>query len=139
MSKPHKGLFAALEDAGMIEYGAVIEAGFVRETIGLEYPDVATKKEFDHLALAELAAIDYVRNILLGRGMYLSQHKDGYRILLPSENARQVELYVSSADKKLNRALKLARNTPVKPARRHDASQIEARILMKKLGARAAA
>lgn len=139
MSNQHRDLFARLEAAGLLEYGSVIPAELIRGALGLHYPEVATKKEFDRLALAELAGVDYVRNILLGRGMYLAQHKEGYRILLPSENARQVELYVSSADKKLNRALKLTRNTPALDHRSINSAQVEARILMKKMGARQAA
>jgi hypothetical protein len=44
--------------------------------------------------------------------MYLSAENGAYRILLPSENTYQIELYMRSADKKLSRALKLSRNTP---------------------------
>ena len=133
----HKGkeLLASLEEMGLIEYGSVIHANLVRKVLGIEYPDVASKKVFDALSLAELAGVDYVRNVLLGRGMYLCQHLGNYRILLPSENAKQVELYVSSADKKLNRALKLTRNTPQIDVV-CKSNQTEARIIMKKLGAR---
>lgn len=133
-----KDLFAELEKIGLIEYGAVIPSHFVREILGIKYPEVGTKKQFDNLALIELSAIDYVRNVLLGRGMYLSQNNGDYRILLPSENAKQVELYISSADKKLNRALKLTRNTP-KTDMMMPHTQTEARIMMKKLGARRSA
>lgn len=133
----HKGkeLLAELEKLGLIEYGSFIEANLVRKILNIEYPEVASKKVFDTLSLQELAGVDYVRNILLGRGMYLCQHLGNYKILLPSENAKQVELYVSSADKKLNRALKLTRNTPQTDVV-CKSNQTEARIIMKKLGAR---
>jgi hypothetical protein len=135
-NEQYKELYQMLDSMDLIEYGSVIEGQIIRKFLGIEYPAVASKKEFDQLSLAELAAIDYVRNILLGQGMYLSQQNGDYRILLPSENVRQVELYISSADKKLNRALKLSRNSPRSPNKPND--QTEARILMKKDGMRRA-
>lgn len=110
MSK--QDLLEVLKNAGLLEYGSVIQASLVRETIGIVYPDVAHKEEFDTLALAELSAVDYVRNHLLNDGKYLAQHRGDYRILLPSQNARQTENYMRSADNKLKRAIKLSRNTP---------------------------
>jgi hypothetical protein len=47
----------------------------------------------------------------------------------------QVESYVSQADKKLSRALKLSRNTP-RPADNAQADQQEARVLMRQEGIR---
>ncbi len=120
-----------LDKSGLLEYGAVIPAGYVRETLGIVYPDVATKREFDSIALCELSAVDYVRNVLLGRGMYLTYNNGSYRILLPSENAKQVELYISSADKKLSRALKLSKNSPKLADHAGNTDQINTRIVMK--------
>ena len=131
MSK-YSDLMDALETNGMIEFGRVIPGKFIREVLGIEYPEIAPKKVYDELALAELGATDYIRSALLNRGMYLAQYRGDYRILLPSENARQVECYMSSADKKLSRALKLTRNTPRTDLTMPD--QTEARIIMKKLG-----
>ena len=135
-NESHKNLYTWLYENGRIEYGTVIKGDDIRTFLEISYPPVATKKEFDQLSLIELGAVDYVRNILLGQGMYLAQQNGDYRILLPSENTRQVELYVSSADKKLNRALKLSRNTPRPPG--HTNCQMESRILMKKDGMRRA-
>jgi len=129
----HRDLFQALKDQGLLEYGSVIETSFIHEVLGIEVPTMAPKATYDQLALQELAAIDYVRNILIGQGKYLTSTPAGYRILLPSENAAQVELYIHSADKKLNRALKLSRNTPQQAAN-HNPDQTEARILMKQQG-----
>jgi hypothetical protein len=70
------------------------------------------KQIINSLALEELKLTDYIRNILINRGMYLSNTKGAYNILLPSENYKQVQLYMASADKKLNRAIKLSKNTP---------------------------
>jgi hypothetical protein len=129
----HRALYDALEDEGLLEYGSIIPSAMVHRVLGLEVPAIGTKAQFDRLSLIELAAMDYVRGILLNSGKYLTGTPSGYRILLPSENAAQVEQYISSADKKLNRALKLCRNTPTTDEGMPD--QIEARILMKQSGA----
>ena len=132
----YRELLNALDAQGLIEYGSVIPGHIIRDALGIVYPSVGTKKEFDRLALSELTAIDYFRNVLLGRGMYLTQVGPDYRILLPSENAHQVERYIASADKKLVRALKLTRNTARVDTARPD--QTEARIVMKRAGVRQA-
>lgn len=129
----HRDLYDYLKAEGLLEYGSVIPSSIVHEFLGLEVPAIGTKAQFDRLSLLELAAVDYVRNILLNSGKYLTGTPSGYRILLPSENAAQVEQYISSADKKLIRALKLCRNTPTTDGAAPD--QIEARILMKQSGA----
>ena len=107
-----KEMYATLKREGMLEYGSIILSEQVRRIAGIVEPDTGTKKEFQDVALRELAITDYVRNILLGEGKYLKGTPAGYRILLPSENSKQVELYMGSADSKLRRALKLARNSP---------------------------
>jgi hypothetical protein len=124
-----RDLFDELTQRGLTAYGSVIPSEIVHTALGIEVPQVGTKAVFDKLALTELAAIDYVRNVLLGQGKYITSVPSGYRVLLPSENAKQVELYVSSADKKLNRALKLHRNTPKETAGISD--QTEVRIALK--------
>ena len=107
-----KELLAALRGRGLLEYGSVIKGEEVRDILGIEYPEVGTKKDFDEVALAELGAVDYVRNILLGEGKFIASYQGDYRILLPSENKRQVDAYMQQADRKLRRAHKLSRNTP---------------------------
>ena len=107
-----KELLTALRGRGLLEYGSVIKGEEVRDILGIEYPEVGTKKDFDEVALAELGAVDYVRNILLGEGKFIASHQGDYRILLPSENKRQVDAYMQQADRKLRRAHKLSRNTP---------------------------
>ena len=128
-------LLADLESGNFIDYGVFIPAEFVRDCLDLEYPETATKKEFDQLALREMAAVDYVRNVLLGRGMYIRGVEGGYRILSVSENFEQVDLYMTSADRKLVRSLKLLRNTPREAGRHHD--QAEVRAEMKRESVRA--
>lgn len=130
----HRSLLNVLQSNGLTEYGSHIPGDLVRSTIGLEYPDVGTKAEFDKLALAELAAVDYCRNVLLGQGKYLAGVNGDYRILLPSENSRQVEQYMKSADQKLVRALKLSRNSPAGVMQHPD--QTASRIHMKRIGIR---
>lgn len=128
----YKDFYSALKDMGMLEYGAGIPKPTVHELLGIEMPATAPKSVYDNLTLFELAAIDYVRNILLGEGKYLTGTSTGYRVLLPSENALQVDNYMEQADRKLSRALKLSRNTPQEAKRMPD--QTEARILMKRSG-----
>ncbi len=123
-----KDLYAHLVEYDYIQFGTVIPVSVVRGALGLVYPETASKKEFDQLALTELAAVDYVRNILLGQGMYLTQDRGDYRILFASENAHQVSLYMQSAKKKLDRAQKLNNSTPrdALPANDQTASRINA-------------
>ena len=131
-STKHRGkcLIQWLRNAHLDEYGSVILGDDIRKVIGIEYPEVGTRSQFDSLSLAELAAVDYARNILLGEGKYLTQQNGDYRILLPSENARQINLYMQHADKKLKRALKLSRNSPLLDTHKQD--NTSARILMKR-------
>lgn len=125
----HRGLLAMLDDAGLLEYGCTFPAAMVREHLGIECPAIGTRQQFNDAALAELSAIDYVRNVLLGRGKYITSDGDTYRVLLPSENQAQIERYISSADHKLRRAQKLSRNTPRAAS---TADHTDARIYMKR-------
>lgn len=126
--------YDALNGMDLLEYGAAISREQVWNLLGLHVPAVGTMKEFAAIQLRELGAIDYVRGVLLNSGKYLAGTASGYRILLPSENAGQIENYISSADRKLNRALKLSRNSP--KVERDDVCQLEARIMMKRDGVR---
>lgn len=107
-----RDLFSLLSDRGLLEYGSLIPAEMIRKFLDIEVPTVGTKQQFNEAALMELKAVDYVRNSLLDHGKYVASTGDSYRILLPSENAHQCEKYISAATKKLNRSLKLSRNTP---------------------------
>ncbi len=105
--------FELLESLGYFEFGAIVEGKTIREAFDIKeisYP--AFKREINEQQLQELSATDYIRNKLLNEGKYLKQTKDSYRVLLPSENANQVLSYMSSADNKLKRGLKLNSNTP---------------------------
>jgi len=127
-NKDGRGLLECLEGENLLDYNTFISAETVREYLGLEYPEVGTKKEFDQLALAEMAAVDYVRNVLLGRGMYIRGVAGGYRILTIGENLEQVELYMSSADRKIVRGLKLMRNTPREAGTYPDHQEVRAEL-----------
>lgn len=129
---PAKDLLAYIREHGLDRHGSFISAKVVRNVIGIELPEVATREEFQLLSMYELSSVDYVRKVLLGEGKYLAQSKGDYRILLPSENASQIASYMSSADKKLKRALILSKNTPGKATSIHDAEQVEARIQVKR-------
>lgn len=128
MSKEGKDLFEAIDS--LIDFGEFIPSKVVHEALGIDYPEVASKREYDSLALQEMSAVDYVRNVLLGRGMYIRGVPGGYRILSVSENMEQIEQYMNSADKKLRRGLKLLKNTPKEAGKYPD--QQEARAEMKR-------
>lgn len=128
MSKEGKSLFEAIDP--LIDFGAFIPSKVVHNALGITFPEVASKKEYDALALLEMSAVDYVRNVLLGRGMYIRGVSGGYRILSVSENIEQVDQYMTSADRKLRRGLKLLKNTPKKPGEYPD--QQEAKAEMKR-------
>lgn len=138
MSEPSKrdtmrSLLSDLQDMGLTEYGSDIPTELVHSILDINMPAYASKAVFDSITMTELAAIDYCRNVLLGQGKYLQGTRSGYRVLLPSENKAQIDAYMGSADRKLSRALKLSRNTP-QAAKEND--QTEARIMMKRSGAR---
>jgi len=123
-----RNLFVALQEAGMIEYGSFIPGVFVRAVLGLDMPDTGTKKEFDSIALAELGAVDNVRETLLNQGMYIAGSGDGYRILTPAENSGQVDRYLGHAQNKIRRARKLERTSPAMTGGKP--SQLKARMMM---------
>lgn len=123
-----RGLLEALTERGLTTYGSDIPTALVHEVLEIEIPTYAAKAVYDRLSMLELSAIDYCRNVLMGQGRYLAGTRTGYRILLPSENRGQIDAYMSSADRKLSRALKLSRNSPA-DASAHD--QTETRIHMK--------
>lgn len=124
-----KDLLGTLREMKLTEYGEFIPATLVQSILGIEMPESAPRSEYTRLEIIEMAAIDYCRGHLINEGKYLKQVPNGYRVLLPSENMGQIESYMSSADRKLSRALKLSRNTPREAASIPD--QTEARILMK--------
>lgn len=127
-------LLELLREDGLTEYGSHIPTEYVHNAIGLQVPEVATREVFNRIGLVEMAAVDYCRAALLNEGKYVSGCKGGYRVLLPSENKSQVDAYISSADNKLCRALKLSKNTPKEVGIAH--SQVEARIMLKRHGMR---
>ena len=114
-------LLQALIDRDLTDYGSFIEGSFVREILDITLPEFGTRQDFDRASLAELAAIGYVRTQLLLEG--------NYRILLPSENLRQVEAYLEASDNKRRKGALLLKNTP--PEFIPVLSQVEARACMR--------
>jgi len=127
-------LYDELQKNGQLEYGASFEKELVHRVLGLKMPEYGTIDQFQEVILAELAAIDYVRSVLLKLGKYIVGSKSGYRVLLPSENQKQAEAFMRQADKKLNRARLLTQNTPKTAA--HMPASLESRILLKQQRAR---
>ena len=128
MSNSKPDIFEQLREMKLLDYGKVIDGEMLREMAGIVYPETGTKEDFDAPALDELAVVDYIRNRLLSEGKYIKAIRNDYRILTPAENAGQIESYMSSADKKLRRAIKLSSNTPAQPGVK---CQNTARIMMK--------
>lgn len=126
----NKDFYTWMVEHGYTTYGAEVPVETVQAFLGIEYPEIANKKTYDALTLVELGYIDYVRNILLNEGKYLTNSRGVYRVLLPSENAAQVDRYVSGANKRLTRALKLSRNTPMQYKKPNDDTDV--RIELKK-------
>ena len=122
-------LLQALIDRDLTDYGSFIEGSFVREVLDITLPEFGTRQEFDRISLAELAAIGYVRTQLLLEGKYIAADHGNYRILLPSENLRQVEAYLEASDNKRRKGALLLKNTP--PEFIPVLSQVEARACMR--------
>lgn len=127
-------LYGKLRDEGLLEYGGHIPGPYVRAFLGIEMPVIGTKRDFDAASLAELSAMDQVREALLGEGKYLAGSGDGYRILTPAENGAQVDRYLGQAQNKIRRARKLERTSP--PMSDGQPSQLAARLMMADSGAR---
>ncbi len=134
MSNTYRDFFDELFDSRLLEYGSVILREDIHKLLDIKVPDVGTKAEFDRITLIELSAIGYVRGELLKMGRYLAGTPAGYRVLLPSENAKQVELYINAASKKLKRAQTLSSNTPKEY--KADLDRSEARSVMMQDGMR---
>lgn len=125
-SMDKKELYQMLSDMGKLEYGEYITGVEFRELCGIESITTGTKEQFDSIALEELTYSGMIRDKLLNEGKYFKQTRDGYRVLLPSENQEQVMSYMKSADNKLKRAIKLDKNTPIgsKPNGNHQVRMI---------------
>ena len=126
----HKELYSHLNSHGLLEYGSAIKSEMVCDIIGIHYPEHASKQVYDRLSLIEMSAIDYVRNILLDNGKYITQVKGDYRILLPSENAKQIASYITASGNKLDRAARLLSSMPEGDF--PDKNKLATRMLMKR-------
>lgn len=107
-----KSLYEALNAEGLLEFGSHIPGDFVREVLNLVLPDVGTRAQFNAVALAEMSAVDGVREMLLNEGKYIAGAGSDYRILTPGENTGQIDRYLAHAQNKIRRARKLERTSP---------------------------
>ena len=108
-----KVLYNDLKSRRLLSYGSNIPAALVQSICGLQVPTTGTAKAFAALALKELTYIDYCRNKLLDNGKYLTGSPTGdYRILLASENPKQIKRYNTAATRKLRRANRLSKSSP---------------------------
>ena len=113
-----KDLLLTLRENGLLDYGSTFLGEDVRAIIGISEPETdgrtfaEIRRAVERMALAEMAAVDYVRNALLGEGKYVKNVDGNYKVLLPSENQKQATIYIASATGKLGRANKLLTNTP---------------------------
>lgn len=117
-----------MKDNNLLDYGSVITEKEVHSVIDVEYPETGTREEYKSLDLLVLSVTDYVRNILLGDGKAFTSVMGDYRIPLPSETIKYIERYMSSADKKLRRALKLSKNAPFNTS----TNEVNTKIIMKR-------
>jgi hypothetical protein len=126
MSAAGKGLLQWLRDHNLDDYGATIPGEKVREALSIEMPEYGTYRDFQSAIVEELEAVSYVRKVLLNEGKYLRGDKGSYRVLLPSENASQVQKYMEEADRKIKRGLLLSRTTPVEHKDIRDDTEVRA-------------
>lgn len=113
---------------GHADYGAIVKRSDVLDFLGITVPEMGTKKEFDAIALAEVDAMQSVRDTLLREGKYIKQDGEFYRVLLPSQNKEQVEAFMRAADRKLKRAVMLSKTTPAEHMDVHDNAGTRARM-----------
>lgn len=111
-----------------LTYGSIIPASDIRELAGIIIPERGTFKEFQQAQLDELQFVSTIRDHLLNQGMYLKREGKQYRVLLPSENAQQVERMNESASRKYKRALLLEKLTPKESSEPKQNSSVISRL-----------
>jgi hypothetical protein len=77
------------------------------------------RRALEEDSLVQLHILDWLRNKLLDRGMYLKQQSNSVRVLLPSENMEQVGKYFDGGMKKFRRAERLLATTSRSPDGMH--------------------
>ncbi len=107
-----RDIIQMMRDAGLLEYGSAVSGAEFRELFHITMPETGTKKEFEAIALQELGYAGFIKDMLLNEGKYFKSERDDYRVLLPSENHEQIIAYMTQADKKLKRGIKLNKTTP---------------------------
>jgi len=124
-----RSIIDTMKEARMLDHGSYISGDEFRNYFGIKMPVMGKHSDFKSAELEELTCSGFLRDLLLNEGKYLKSEKDSYRILLPSENKEQVLSYMSQADKKLKRGIKLNKNTPVEHKIQ---TQDEVRMIMKR-------
>lgn len=107
-----KDLLQYMRDRNLTQYGAVLTKRQLYFVLDIDKPEVASEETYKQINFLVLGATDYVRSQMLKEGKAFTQVKGNYRIPLISENKEVIASYMTSADKKLRRALQLSRNTP---------------------------
>ena len=112
MKLEQKEIYNLMSLKGAFNYGGVIPQSEIYQLFEIEIPETATFKEFQEVQLKELSAVGYIREQLIKEGKYIKKDGVDYRVLLPSENAKQADLMLDSAKRKTRRAGTLLRTTP---------------------------
>lgn len=106
-----KELFIRLNESGFFDFGNVITEQEILDLFDLKKPTFGSYEAFKEFDLKLLGITAFFRNQLIKEGKYLKQTNGDYRVLLPSENAKIIELLYQSANRKLQRGIRLAKNT----------------------------
>lgn len=107
-----KTLYDTLDSLGCFEYGGTFTREEVIGLLRVKYIKKGTRADFQTMDLAELAGVGYIRNVLINQGKWIKLTGDHYRVLTPSENADQIESFLSRGRRAFNKANKLAKSTP---------------------------
>jgi hypothetical protein len=124
---PGEKLWSILREQDRTHYGDRFPISLVHSALGILVPKVGSRRDFERIALIELAAIDYVKNRLVDEGKWLTRQGSEYYIPLPSENAHFIDNMLASAQRKLKRARRLRSNTQAEEA---TTDQTASKILM---------
>lgn len=112
-------VFDHFNNSGQLDYGSVIPSTTLAQVAGISFPTIngasaaAIIRGVNAYELKMLEYSGFIVDKLLDMGKYLKKDGDTYRVLMPSENEGQVNAYISAGTKKLSRAERLHRSTPV--------------------------
>jgi len=107
VSKEQKDIFKIMQENKLFDYGNIIKQSEIHDIFSIKVPDVGTFKDFQDVQLLELGCIGFIREQLIKEGKYIKKEGTNYRVLLPSENAKQADEMYNQAKRKYTRADKL--------------------------------